>query len=325
MRKSLLIASGCFLFIMMANISPAIGKDAIALISSLKGKVEVQRARQKELRAVRMGEKLFEDDVLYTYKNARASVLFSNGSVISLSSNSRFELSSQGADTKKKNSVMGSLSEGILKGMKGIFSGSSKKKFTKTVVGGIRKKVEEEEKGVRVLYPRNSMILTAKPVFRWKTRGKDDTFMISLTLKGMGGKLWTITSKEAEIPYPSDKKGLDRGQTYFLRVENDQESSLYDEVYFRVLDEEKAVEVKRLVTEMEALRKSNPDDSSPFFVLAGYYKEKGLYHDALAALETLEKENPGERFILEGKLEIYAKLGLWKKWEDVNQKLNALE
>ena len=39
MKKSLSIALGCFLFITIANISPAIGKDAIALISSLKGKL----------------------------------------------------------------------------------------------------------------------------------------------------------------------------------------------------------------------------------------------------------------------------------------------
>lgn len=325
MKKLMSIALGCFLFITTVNIPPAIGKDAIALISSLKGKVEVQQALQKGLRAVRLGERLFEDDVLYTYKNAKASVLFSNGSVMTISSNSRLRLSFNGMDIKKKDSVLASLSKGILNGMKGLFSEKEKGRFKKTIVAGIRKKTEEEEKSIRVLYPRNSMILTSKPTFHWKTGGKDELFMLTITLKGLGGKLWTIQTKKTEIPYPKGRKGLDRGQTYFLRIESEKDSSIYDEVYFRILDEEKAREVKRFANVMERLRKSSPGDSSPLFISAGYYKERGLYHEALAALEALEKENPGERFIFEGKREIYATLGLWKRWEAVNQKINLLK
>ena len=85
-----------------------------------------------------------------------------------------------------------------------------------TVVAGIRKKVENEEKSLKILYPRNSMILESKPTFRWKAGEKGDMFMISLTLKGMKGKLWILETKETEIPYHKGQKGLDRDQTYFL-------------------------------------------------------------------------------------------------------------
>jgi len=312
---------GCFLSLMLGTISPAFGSDAIALISSLTGKVEVQRADQKGLRALNLGEQVFEDDVLYTYDNSRASLFFSDGSVITVYPRSRLVLSLRGTD-KKGSSMVTSLSKGVMKGIGGIFS-AEKKKETLTAVPGIRKKIEEEEKGVRVLYPRNSVILISKPNFRWKTRGEARMFMVSLTLKGMEGQLWTIRTKEADIRYPDGQKGLKRGQTYFLKVASVDDPSLSDEVYFRVLEDQKAEEVRRVTKKMEELQKLNPDDSTPTFILVTLYRGKGLYHMALGELDALERRHVGERFILEQKREIFAKIGFWRKWEEVNQKLNA--
>ena len=312
---------GCFLSLMLGTISPAFGSDAIALISSLTGKVEVQRADQKGLRALNLGEQVFEDDVLYTYDNSRASLFFSDGSVITVYPRSRLVLSLRGTD-KKGSSMVTSLSKGVMKGIGGIFS-AEKKRETLTAVPGIRKKIEEEEKGVRVLYPRNSVILISKPNFRWKTRGEARMFMVSLTLKGMEGQLWTIRTKEADIRYPDGQKGLKRGQTYFLKVASVDDPSLSDEVYFRVLEDQKAEEVRRVTKKMEELQKLNPDDSTPTFILVTLYRGKGLYHMALGELDALERRHVGERFILEQKREIFAKIGFWRKWEEVNQKLNA--
>ena len=121
------IASGGFLSIMLGTFSPAFGADAIALISSLAGKVEVQRARQEGSQAARLGEKLFADDVLYTYKNSRASLFFSDGSVITVYPNSRVALSTREMDQKKGSPVAASLSEGVMKGVRGIFSVEKKR------------------------------------------------------------------------------------------------------------------------------------------------------------------------------------------------------
>jgi hypothetical protein len=263
--------------------------------------------------------------VLYTGRRSRASLLFSDGSIIKVYPNSRVELSLRDTDKRQDASVAGSLSEGVLKGVRGIFS-AAKERETLTAVPGIRKKIEEEEeRGVRILDPRNSKILNSKPTFCWKAMGKDNIVMVSLTLKGTRGKLWTIQTEETKISYPDGRRGLDRHQTYFLRVENLADSSLYDEVYFRVLDEKKAAEVMRFAKKMEDYRKLNPDDSTAFFILVVYYMEKELYHKALVELEKLEKEYPGERFVLKKRGEIFARIGLWTKWQEVNQMLNAMK
>ena len=322
MKRVVPIAIGFLLSTVPGTLAPASAGEAIALISSLAGKVEVQRESQKESRAARLGEQLFENDVLHTYDHSRASLFFSNGSVITVYPKSRVALSAPGKDQKKGSPLGTSLSQGVMKGVRGIFA-VERKRETLTAVPGIRKKIEEEEMGVRVLYPRNSMILTSRPRFRWKTQGSAHSFMVSLTLKGMGGQLWTLHTKETEIPYPTGKGELERGQTYFLKVASVDDPSLVDEVYFRVLEDQKAEEVRRVREEMEKLRKSNPDDATPRFILANYYARKGLYHEALGELDSLERKNPGERFILEEKRKIFAKIGFWKKWEEVNQKLTA--
>jgi hypothetical protein len=321
MRRISAIALACVLSIMVGRLSPAFGSDAVALISSITGKVELQRANAKGWGAARMGDQLFEGDVLQTHDNSKASLFFSTGSIITVYPKSRVALSLRETGKGRESRLVTSLAKGVMEGIGGIFS-AEKKRETLTAIPGIRKKIEEEEMGVRVLYPRNSTILTPRPDFRWRTSGKTRSFMVSLTLKGMRGRLWTLNTKEIGIPYPKDQRPLERGQTYFVRVESMDDSSVSDEVYFRILDDRSAEEVIRTTKQMGELQKSNPDDGTPEFILATFYRNRGLYHMALERLDALEKKNPAERFILEEKGEIFAKIGFWKKWEEVNRKLN---
>jgi hypothetical protein len=321
MRRISAIVLACVLSIMVGRLSPAFGSDAVALISSIVGKVELQRANEQGWGTARMGDQLFEGDVLQTHDNSKASLIFSNGSIITVYPKSRVALSLREMGKGSESMLVTSLAKGVMEGIGGIFS-TEKKRETLTAIPGIRKKIEEEEIGVRVLYPRNSTILNPRPDFRWRTSGKTGSFMVSLTLKGMRGRLWTLNTKEMGIPYPKDQKPLERGQTYFVRVESMDDSSVSDEVYFRILDDRSAEEVIRITKQMEELQKSNPNDCTPEFILATSYRNRGLYHMALERLDTLEKKNPMERFILEEKGEIFAKMGFWKKWEEVNRKLN---
>ena len=322
MRRINAVTLACALYIMTGAFSPAFGADALALISSIAGKVEFQRAGEQNWRAARMGDSLFEGDVLQTHDRSKASLFFSSGSIVTLQPRSRLALSLRETDGKGEASRVASVSKGVMEGIGGIFS-AEKKRETLTAVPGIRKQVEEAEAGVRVIYPRNSAILDPPPHFRWDMRGKDQMVMVSLTIKGMGGRLWSLNTRDAGIPYPKDQKQLERGQTYFVRVESADDSSASEEVYFRILDDRSAEEVRRMVTQMEELRKSNPDDTTPEFILAVFCRNKGLYHMAMERLDGLELKNPKDRFVLDEKKEIFAKIGLWKNWEEVNRKLAA--
>jgi hypothetical protein len=314
------IVLACALSIMTGTLLPAFGADAVALISSIAGKVEFQRAGEQNWRQARMGDSLFEGDILQTHEQSKASLFFSNGSILKIQPRSRLALSLRESGGKGDASRVASVSRSVMEGIGGIFS-AEKKRETLTAVPGIRKL--DEEGVVEVLYPRNSAILDPQPHFRWEMRGKGKTVMISLTIKGMGGRLWSLNTKDAGIPYPKGQKPLNRGQTYFVRVESADDSSVSEEVYFRVLDDRGAEEARRMAAQMEELGKSSPGDSTSEFILAAFFRSKGLYHAALERLDGLEAKNPGNRFVLEEKREILAKIGLWKQWEEVNRKLAA--
>lgn len=323
MRKSILALLGLAVILSQASQTPAAKADAIAILTSLSGKVAIRPAQAGNPRPARLGEQLFENDVLETRKDSNASLLFADGSIIHIIADTSLTLSLR-EKPPSGSQRLSSLSKDILSGVKGVFSGSRKKE-TLSAVPGIRKKIEESAEGVRVLFPRNSAIMTDKPVFHWQTKGGRETFTVSLTLKGMEGKLWSISTERNAILYPPEREGLKRGQTYFLRVESGKDGGIYDEVFFRVLDESKADEARRLANQMEELREKNPDDITPLFVLATYYRQVGLYHDALLVLEALAGQVPGEAFVLEERREIYSKLGLWQRWEEVNMSLQAMK
>lgn len=324
MKKNILLAVfGMVLFILLTTPVRAMETDAIALISSFSGDVKVNHTDKKSLQPLHLGMQLFENDEIYTYDNSKASLLFIDGSVITVWPNSQLKVVPGEISAKKEGTLVATLSRKVLTTIKGIFSGNMKEE-TLTAIPGIRKKIEKEKNRVTIAYPRNSIILSLTPTFRWKISGDNNTFLISLTLKGMEGTLWAAQTDSTAILYPEGQKSLKRGQTYFLKVQSANDSSLYDEVYFRILEQEKATEVIGFEKKMMMLQKSNRDDMSPSFILATFYKGKGLFHQALIEFERLEKQNPEDRFILEQKREIFAKTGLWEEWETVNRKLTGM-
>ncbi len=324
MQRYRILVIGLVMTVLLVSQARAAESGAIALLTSLSGKVEIKSTQTSSRRPAQMGDQLFENDILQTHKNAKASLLFSDGSIVNIFADTRLTLSLKEEDQSSGSKRIASLSKDVLAGVKGIFS-KGKKKETLPAVPGFRKKVEKKEEEVKVLYPRNSAILTTKPVFHWQAKGERKTFNISLTLKGMGGKLWSISTDRKAIVYPTERDELGRGQTYFLRVESEEDAGVYDEIFFRILDERKATEVKQFADEMENLRTMNPDDMTPLFVLTNYYRQKGLHHEALTVLDDLEKNTAAQRFVLEQKMEIFFKLGLWKKWEEANQRLSKLQ
>jgi len=321
MAKRLLMASLGLIFLMGTVATQVFGADAAAVISSLSGKVEIQRSGEQALQQAKLGDKLFDQDIVYTRKGGRASLLYSGGSLMALSSDNQLSVTPQAEG--EKGSGGSSLSKTLMRGLSGLFS-AGKKRQTRTIVAGIRKK-EEGPARVRVLFPRNTMLLTPAPSFRWKAAGGDGGYTVSLTLKGMKGSLWSIKTGEFEVPFPAGEKPLERGQTYFLRVESDQDPTIADEVYFRVLDKGKAREVEEFEARMADMSKSNPEDMSPAFILAGFYKKTGMSQRALEEVEKLEKARPDERFILEEKAELLAKMGLREEWEAVNRKIESMK
>ena len=150
-KKNILLAVfGACLFIILVSTSQAMGTDAIALISSFSGDVKVNHTDKKSLQPLHLGMQLFENDEIYTYDNSKASLLFIDGSVITVWPNSQLKVVPGKINTKKGGTVVATLSRKVLTTIKGIFSGNMKEE-TLTAIPGIRKKIEKEKNFSRII------------------------------------------------------------------------------------------------------------------------------------------------------------------------------
>jgi hypothetical protein len=266
----------------------AAGDRAVALVSSVSGEVKLQRPGAGELLPVALGDQVFTADVLYTFANARASLLMADGSIFTLHPDSRMALAALSGGDGKQGTVISTLSSSVAGGLKDLFAPRNKRESL-TAVAGFRKATSPARTDgapLRILYPRNSIITAQRPRFSWHSGAGGET-TVSLTLKGIGGNLWRAKSAGDTLVYPEDRPPLVPGQAYFLRVAAAGNPDAVEEVYFSVIEPAAATEVADLERQMDTLRSENPGDVTPDVVLAGYYRSMGLHHRALTTLQKI--------------------------------------
>ena len=143
MHRVTLVVLGLLMAVLSVSQARSAIADAIALLTSISGKVEITKSQTRSKRLAAIGDRLFENDILQTRKNATASLLFTDGTIVKIFSNTRLSLTLKAKSEAMGSRQIGPLSKGILKGVKDIFSGETKKE-TLTAVPGLRKKIEGE-------------------------------------------------------------------------------------------------------------------------------------------------------------------------------------
>ncbi len=318
MGKVLLVSA----VIICSAVPQARGADAMAIAGSVSGEAKFQQSEAGELLPVSVGQQFFIGDIIYTFAGGRVTLVFSDGNVYSIHPDSRLSLAMvPGAG---QSSTLSSLTGKITGGLKDMFAASGKRESL-TAVPGFRKPAAQkgESEKMRILYPRNSMIMEKRPEIRWK--GSADGVTVTLTLKEPLGKIWTLAATGSAVPYPANQPGLAQGQTYFLKIENPSGTAVSEEVYFSLLGEKEDQEVKGTAEKLKDYRKSHPKDTTASVLLTELYLNKRLFHQALAELDTLQKDPSAEVYALKKKRMIYREIGLWEEWESVGRDLAAVE
>lgn len=320
MRKS---AKGFLLaaiILLCGTAAPVLGADAMAIASSVSGDAKFQRSGSGELIFLTVGQQFFQGDVIYTFTDGRVALVFSDGSVYSIHPESRLSLAMvPGAG---QSSMLSSLTGNIAGGLKDMFAASGKRESL-TAVPGFRKPGTQKQAAghVRILYPRNSMVMEKRPEIRWKGPAKGVT--VTLTLKEPLGKVWSLTANESTVPYPKGQPELASGQTYFLKIENRLGADTKEEIYFSLLGDQEGQAVKDLAEKLRNHRKSNPHDTTASMLLTELYIDKRLFHQALAELNILQRDPSARVYALKKKQSIYREIGLWQEWENAGRKLTA--
>jgi len=316
MRSSFFIV----LLFVGVGIVAAQNSDRVAVLTEVTGIVEYSQSGSGSFsQGASFGTALFTNDRLRTADGAKASVLFSNGDLLTVGSNRTIVITSGGfsaaGDESSRIDDEASLSaatlalhrsgEGEIAALSGLRSGG-------------------DERVVSVLAPSNSSIRETRPTFIWSASRSFSAY--SIRIFNASGVIWQGSSEGNELKYPESAPDLAPGEEYFWQVTGEDLLDEYksDVVTFSILTEQAQADV--------ALAEQGLDDGtldpagSSYRLLKGsIYAKAGLLQDAIVEFKSLIELYPESPLGYELLAGVYAESGLSELAIATVQKARALQ
>jgi len=253
----------------------------INIILEIKGNAIVQKKQWKKPQAAEVGLTLSLDDTLEVKANSSVKIVCSNTKIWIV-----------------KTGIY-SLSSGCPSGMPVIrLPGSNN--------DTLRNEGQTEEALAKLPYliiPRNSSILTNKPLLRWNAVQGARNYTVKID-----GVNWETQTNKTEIIY-SGATPLQRERRYRVIIEADNRvsSKSDDTVGFTILDEAN----QRIVLEAKkSIEEQSFSSDERGLVLAQLYRSHELYGDAIEVLEELVKQGSQSFGIYQLLGDVYLETGL---------------
>ena len=260
----------------------------LAVITEINGDVLFKKANKSEFVKTFWGAQLYQGDQVKTSKKSGVSLLFSNGNLIDLESNSMITISKKhSSENETKESFKNIESELIAD-----FSILTLRRDDKGEIGalvGLRTVYIDRQ--VVLLSPYNTLINTNLPSFSWFSKKSFDNFNVKLY--NSNGLLWSKEISENKMEYPGDEEELEYGESYFWHVEGEDLIDTYKSVNqgFSILSQEKSIEVGAQEKRIKDLFRDDPNSCSFHSVLGFYYIKKGLLEDAIKEFKMISEIN----------------------------------
>lgn len=260
----------------------------LAVITEINGDVLFKKANNSEFVKTFWGAQLYQSDQVKTSKESGVSLLFSNGNLIDLGSNSMITISKKSSsENETKKSFKNIESELIAD-----FSILTLRRDDKGEIGalvGIRTVYIDLQ--VVLLSPCNTLINTNLPSFSWFSKKSFDNFNVKLY--NSNGLLWSKEISENKMEYPGDEEELEYGESYFWHVEGEDLIDTYNSGNqgFSILSQEKSIEVGSQEKRIKDLFRDDPNSCSYHSLLGFYYIKKGLLEDAIKEFKMISEIN----------------------------------
>ncbi len=278
--------------------------DPLALIAAVQGRVEVASSGSRTVERATFGRALDRGDRVTVGPGGKATLAFSDGSVIELSEKSSITVGAR---------LEGRRSAGTGSGLPGdVFT-----QVSKYVTGGSRQTGlvalaamrETSAASPLLVSPRNSDVPESRPAFRW--RAVEGAVRYRVVVSGDAGELWSREVSQPATEYPADQPALAADADYLWSVEafGDHGSLRREEGTFHVLGSGQAAAI--LGNLQRILGSAGGPQSPAARFLAGLYlSSRGLYRDAAEQFESLTQlipESPAPHEALGG---VYRAIGL---------------
>ncbi len=261
----------------------------LAVITEINGDVLFKKANNSEFVKTFWGAQLYQGDQVKTSKESGVSLLFSNGNLIDLGSNSMITISIKSSSENETKKAVKNIGSELI----ADFSTLTLRRDDKGEIGalvGLRTVYIDRQ--VVLISPYKTFINTNLPSFSWFSKKSFDNFNVKLY--NSNGLLWSKEISENKMEYPEDKEGLKYGESYFWHVEGEDHNDIYKSANhgFAILSKEKSNEVEAQEKRIKNLFGSDQYSSSYHLVMGSYYIKNGLLVDAITEFKAISEINP---------------------------------
>jgi|GEM_PF-736161 len=269
--------------------APAVAQNRVALMTDIKGTVEIARSGSADFRSADWGTQLFEGDRIRTGAASATSLLFSNGNMLSLEDNSAMTVTNSSNETT---SLSGSMREvgGELLAAASDLSLHRAGEGEIAVLGGLRS--GGSASALTAAYPVNTRIAATNPTFNWQAVDSFDEY--NVIVRTTDGQVWSGTTDGTSIAYPADAPALVPGTTYFWHVEaEDMLDVISSEITsFEVLTAEERKQVEAGMSEIEGMFGADNRSGEFHYLTGSLMVRHGMLGDAINAFRWIADQHP---------------------------------
>jgi len=258
--------------------------SVLAVISDVSGEVFLKKAKKTESLKAVFGMQLMKGDQVITQKKSKVELLFNDGNLISLGSNSSITISGKKTDEKVKN--IGAV-------LAGSFSDLALRSDSKGEVGVlIDLRSTETDQTIILISPCNTMIKSNQPVLSWESTKPAEEYVVRVY--NDNGLIWEKKTSETKIKITETATALHFGESYFWNVEGidmiDSFRSLNQK--FTIYSQDKILELESMEEQIKDFFRDDLNSSSFHSVLGAFYAKKGMLEEAIKEFEIVKEANP---------------------------------
>lgn len=290
-----------FLILFPVSILSQHKASVLAVISDVSGDVFLKKASKNESLKAVFGMQLMQGDLVMTKKKSKVEVLFNDGNLISLGSNSSITISGKKTDEHVKN--IGAI-------LAGSFSDLALRSDSKGEMGVlIDLRSTDTDQTIILISPCNTIIKSNQPVLSWKSTKPLEEYVVRIY--NDDGLIWEKKTPETKIKITDTATSLRFGESYFWNVEGinmiDSFRSLNQK--FTILSQDKILELESTEEQIKDFFKDDLNSSSFHSVLGAFYAKKGMLEEAIKEFEIVKVANPESSLPCEILGKLYSDIG----------------
>lgn len=291
-------------------------REAIAIVTSFKGSVHIERDGEEILPDAMI--ELYAGDKIETGDDGNIVILYTSGKFRSIGASSSIIIEPErgrggGDETERKE-----VKEKEVSDFEPLFAfkAAGERSKGRTTVRAV------DTTGIFILYPGNSRILEAQPLFLWTSISDAEEY--HLKIQRMGVSVGETSTGDTSLAYPDDWQPLEKEKSYVMELEAKEAGKTIasKKALFRILSEEKK---ETLEKERQTINENAPDEITAHLLLSELYKEHKLHFLAIVELKELISLAPDIPEFHRSLSEVYNGFGLLKESNQELDKYKELE